>query len=54
MKWRVLGKSVDLGVANVNSLADSGVGGAAADVDGSVVVVVVVVGVEAGVEILGQ
>lgn len=49
MKWRVLGKSVDLGVANVNSLADSGV-----DVDGSVVGVVVVVGVEAGVEILGQ
>lgn len=48
MKWRVLGKSVDLGVANVNSLADSGV-----DVDGSVVGVVVV-GVEAGVEILGQ
>lgn len=47
MKWRVLGKSVDLGVANVNSLADSGVG-AADDV------VVVVVGVEAGVEILGQ
>lgn len=55
MKWRVLGKSVDLGVANVNSLADSGVGvGVGADVvvvDGSVVVVV---GVEAGVEILDQ